>query len=181
MSRPAVSIMRGRRSLSRALERFDRALRWLALAGGMVLVAMVLLTVVDVTLRKLWNAPIFGAQNISELALLVVVFCAVAHCGREKGHISVNLLGDALGARFTRVADTLVNLIGAAIFALLTWRALVAALQAIEIERVSNLLAIPHWPFYAMIALGAGLYAIVQLIEAIGAASGGKLGRESGN
>lgn len=181
MSRPAVSIMPGWRSLSRAVERFDRALRWLALAGGVVLVAMVLLTVVDVTLRKLWNAPIFGAQNISELALLVVVFCAVAHCGREKGHISVNLLGNALGARFARVADTLVNLIGAAIFALLTWRALVAALQAIEIERVSNLLAIPHWPFYAMIALGAGLYAIVQLIEAIGAASGGKLGRERGN
>ena len=169
-----------RGSLNRAVGMFDRAVRCLALLGGVVLVAMVALTVVDVALRKFWNAPIFGAQNISELALLVVVFCAVAHCGREKGHIAITLLGDRLGPRLGRFADILVNLVGAAVFVVLTWRALVAALQAIEIERASNLLAIPHWPFYAMIALGSALYAIVQLLEVVAPAGSGDAGRDPG-
>lgn len=163
--------MMGQPPLDRAIEAFDRALRWLAIAGGVVLMGMVLLTVVDVGLRK-FHEPIFGRQNISELALLVVVFFAVPYCGRVKGHVSVDLIGNIAGPRFLRVTDILVNLIGAGIFAVLAWRALIAAEHAIEIERVSNLLAIPHWPFYYVIALGSTLYAIVQIIDAARAFTG---------
>jgi TRAP-type C4-dicarboxylate transport system permease small subunit len=151
--------------LGRAVEAFDRATRWLAIAGGVVLVAMVLLTVVDVALRK-FHEPIFGRQNISELALLVVVFFSMAYCGRVKGHVAVDLIGNVASRRLLRVTDVLVSLIGAAVFAILTWRSLIAAEHAMEIKRVSNLLAIPHWPFYYVIALGSTLYAIVQIIDA---------------
>ena len=157
--------------LDRAVVAFDRAIRWLAIAGGVVLIAMVLLTVVDVGLRK-FHEPIFGRQNISELALLVVVFFAIAYCGRVKGHVSVDLIANIAGPRLLRVTDVLVNLIGAGVFGVLTWRALIAAEHAIEIERVSNLLAIPHWPFYYVIALGSTLYAIVQIIDAARAFAG---------
>ncbi len=150
---------------------FDRVVRRLALVGGGVLLAMVGLTVADVALRKLANAPIFGAQNISELALLVVVFAAIPYCGRVNGHVAIDLIG-GLSPRVLRITDALVNLVGAAVFVVLAWRALRAAGQAMEIGRVSNLLAIPHWPFYGVIALGAMLYAVVQLSAAMRAASG---------
>lgn len=165
--------MDGQTPLDRAVEAFDRGLRWLAIAGGVVLMGMVLLTVVDVGLRK-FHEPIFGRQNISELALLVVVFLAIPYCGRVKGHVSVDLIGTFAGPRFLRVTDVLVNLIGAGIFGILTWRALIAAEHAIKIERVSNLLDIPHWPFYYVIALGSALYAVVQIIEAARAFAGPK-------
>ena len=55
----------------------DRLIRALGLIGGGALVFMVLLTVVDVTLRKLWNAPIFGALDIHRMTLLTVVFLAI--------------------------------------------------------------------------------------------------------
>lgn len=150
---------------------FDRLVRRLALLGGGILLAMVGLTVADVALRKLANAPIFGAQNISELALLVVVFAAIPYCGRTKGHVAIDLVG-GVSPRVLRITDTLVNLVGAAVFVVLTWRAVRAAEQAMEVGRVSNLLAIPHWPFYGVIALGAVVYAVVQLSAAMRAASG---------
>jgi len=152
--------------------RFDRIVRGLALVGGLVLLAMVLLTVADVVARKIANAPIFGVQNISELALVVVVFAAMAYCGRERGHVAVDLIGAFAGPRVLRITDTLVSLIGAAIFFILTWRALVAAGHTFSSGRVSNLLDIPHWPFYGVIALGSMLYALVQVIDAWRAARG---------
>ncbi len=164
----------------RALAWFDRAVRWLALGGGAVLIGMVLLTVIDVALRKFANAPIFGAQNASELALLVVVFSAIAYCGREGGHIAIDLVGNTMSPGALRVTDTLVNLVGAAVFIILAWRAVMAADHAMAIGRVSNLLAIPHWPFYGVIALGAALYAMVQIIAGARAASGRSAGRPGG-
>ncbi len=155
------------RWLLRAAADFDRLLRWLALLGGVVLVGIVLLTVADVALRKLANAPIFGAQNITELALLVVVFASIAHCGREGGHVAVDLIGNALSAGALRVSGVLVNLVGAAMLGVLSWRAVAAAQHAMAIDRTSNLLAIPHWPFYYVIVVGSALYALVQLIEAV--------------
>lgn len=152
--------------ISRAADPFSRAVRWLALLGGLVLLFMVGLTVVDVGLRKFANAPIFGAQNISELALLVVVFFAMAYCGQTKGHVAVDLIGSAAGPKTLRVFDFIVNAVGAVMFVILTWRAVLAAIHAWDTNRISNLLAIPHWPFYCVIALGSGLYAIVQIIEA---------------
>ncbi len=151
----------------RAIVLFDRAVRWLALTAGIVLVGIVLLTVADVVLRKGFNSPIFGRQNISELALLVVIFLAMAYCGRNKGHVSVDLIGGMVPRRWLRYTDGLVDTIGAGVFLLLGWRAIEAAGQAAEMGRTSNLLAIPHWPFYLVIALGAVLYAVVQILDTI--------------
>ncbi len=145
----------------------DRVARGLALAAGIILIGIVLLTVADVILRKLFNAPIFGRQNVSELALLVVVFLAMAYCGRNRGHVSVDLIAGLVPRHWLRYSDGLVDLIGAAVFLVLAWRAVEASVQAIEMGRTSNLLAIPHWPFYLVIALGAFLYAIVQMIDAV--------------
>ncbi len=86
-----------------------------------------------------------------------------------------------MGPKVLRATDAFVNLIGAAVFIVLTWRAIMAADHAMAMGRVSNLLAIPHWPFYCLIALGSALYALALLIDALGAASGRDIGRDSGN
>ena len=90
--------------LDRAEAQFDRAIRWLAIVGGLVLVGIVVLTVVDVLLRK-FHEPIFGRQNISELALLVIVFFALAYCGRVKGHVAVDLIGNVAPRALLRVTE----------------------------------------------------------------------------
>jgi TRAP-type C4-dicarboxylate transport system permease small subunit len=152
---------------------FDRVIRWLALFGGATLLAMVMFTVVDVTMRKFSNytvfgftlAPIEGGNNISEMALLVVVFSAMAYCGRTGGHVAVDLIENA-NPNLLRVTDTITNVIGAVIFAILTWWSLKETEIAYSDGRISNMLAIRHWPFYLWIAIGAGLYCIVQCLAA---------------
>ncbi len=145
----------------------DRLARGLALAAGAVLVALVLLTVADVGLRYLFDAPIFGAHDVTELGLVLVVFGAMAFCGRSGGHVAVDVMGRWMGPRLSRWADALVAALAAATFAVLAWRAAVSAFEAAALGESSNLLSIPYAPFYGVIALGAVLYALVLLADAL--------------
>ena len=147
--------------------RIDRLARALALAAGAILIGLVLLTVADVGLRYLFDAPIFGAHDITELGLILVVFGAMAYCGRSGGHVAVDVMGQWMGPRLRRRADVAVAALAAATFGVLAWRAAVSALDAAAAGEASNLLTLPYAPFYWVIALGAALYAVALAADAL--------------
>lgn len=145
----------------------DRNLRGMALLSGGVLLGLVGLTVVDVALRYLFNAPLFGGQDIAEMALLTVVALAVAYCGRSGGHVAVDLIGGLLSPGVARVLDVLVRLMSAAILSVIVWRCFVNGLDAAEYGEASNLLNIPYLPFYFLLSFGFAVYAAVIVLEAL--------------
>ena len=155
----------------RAVEHFDRAVRLLALAGGIVLILMVGLTVVDVFMRKFMNAPIFGAQDISMMSLMLVVFFGMAYCARIGGHVAVDLI-NGINPKILRILDIIINLIGTFVVGALAWRAGIETYRDFIGARATNLLPIPYWPFEAAIALCAGLFALVLLYNAYRAVTG---------
>ncbi len=166
----------------RAVAWVDRMARRLALFGGAVLIALMLLTVVDVTLRKLANAPIFGGQDIAQVALLVVVAFTMAYGGRTGAHVSVDLLGAVAGPAVTRWTDLVVKAAGAVMLSVLVWRCMVNGLNAADYGEASNLLNIPFLPFYMSLALGFAAYVIVLIVEfavALAGPAGGE-GSEAG-
>jgi TRAP-type C4-dicarboxylate transport system permease small subunit len=142
----------------------DRLVRALALAGGALLAAMAALMTAEAVLRYGFNRPVLGAQDAFELASVVIVFFAVAYCGRADGHVAVDLFFARMGAGARRLADILVKAASLAIVGLLAWQAALRAL-AFDPGDATNLLQVPRWPFHAVIALGAGLYALVLAIE----------------
>ncbi len=143
----------------------DRAVRWVAVTGGLVLLAMVALTVVDVGLRYVFNAPIFGAQDVTQLMLLVVVATSLAYGGRSGAHVAVDLLSYVTGAGVRRWTDILVRLLGAAVLSLVTLRCYNNGVDAALYGETSNLLQLPFLPYYFTIAAGLALYVLVLLAE----------------
>lgn len=148
----------------RALAVLDRAARALAYAAGVLLILLALLTVADVLLRWLWNAPIYGTQDLSEMGLVLVVFGAVAYCGRAGGHVAVDLFVGFLGRRARRASELLVRLASVAIFAVLSWQMFRRGATAMAYD-VTNLIEIPRAPFYYFVGFGAGLYGLVLVFE----------------
>lgn len=161
--------------MSDALDRTSRALgngvRRLAIAGGLVLMGLMLLTVADVTLRK-FAEPIEGAQDISESGLIVVVFLAMAYSGWTGGHIAVDLIGSVIKGRALDMLDVVVRAFCGLFFAVVAWQSLIQGLDALEFGDGFNVLAIPHYPFYFMIAFGSLLYAGVLVVLAWRSARG---------
>ena len=149
----------------------DSVVRWLAMAGGLLLMALMLLTVAAVSLRKV-NEPIFGAQDLSESGLIVVVFLAMSYSGWTGGHIAVDLIGNFIKPRALELLDCGVRTVSGLFFIVVTIMSIEHGLDALEFGEGFNLLAIPHWPFYFMIAFGSGLFALVLFVLAARSACG---------
>jgi TRAP-type C4-dicarboxylate transport system permease small subunit len=147
------------------MEPFGRVLRVMALCGGLVLVALMGYTVLDVVLRYGFNRPFSGSLEITEFAMALIVFLGIAHCGWTGGHVAVDILERPLENPRLRFIPILLTLTGAALFALIAW--LTAGEALTSMHRVSNMVRWPHWPFQLSVAFGSALYAIVLLVQAV--------------
>jgi len=150
----------------RALAVLDRVILGLALVAGGVLMGLAVFTVVAAMMRYLFNAPIECALDYSKMALVVVLFLAVAYCGRSGGHVAVDLFVNMLGKGAARRIEIAVKILSSAVFAVLAWQSHRAALDAIEYMEATDTMNIPHAPFLWVVAFGSVLYSLVLALEA---------------
>lgn len=96
--------------MKRLTEAAERALGWVA---GLMLFAMMVLTFIDVGGRYLFNAPIPGAFEITQLLLAVVVFTTLPIVTGREQHVSISLVEQTFTGAVKKVQCVLVSLIGA--------------------------------------------------------------------
>ncbi len=87
----------------RGVRLVDRSVRRLAFIGGLALLWLMGLTVVAVMMRYVFGAPILGAQDISEMSLVLVAFLGLAYSGWTGAHIAVDLIGGMLPPGLTKL------------------------------------------------------------------------------
>ena len=148
--------------ISRIVQVLVTASAWLA---GAVLVALMFLTVADVASRNIVNEPIGGVFDLTHFAVLAMVFLGLSYCGFQGSHVSIELLYNRLPAPAQRWLDRFANLVGAILYALIAWYAVVQADLVRELGEASELLQIPYHPFYWLLAVGAALFALVMLLR----------------
>ena len=140
---------------------------WLAMASSVVLALMMIFVFVGALMRYLFNAPILGGNEVLELASVAVVMLAIPYCTVEDAHVRIDLLDKALG-RFGRfVTDILYRVLGIVILFFLVRSYVYRALDALEYADTSNLLRIPIWPFYGLVVVGMGLFAVILALQLV--------------
>jgi TRAP-type C4-dicarboxylate transport system permease small subunit len=150
---------------------FGAFLRLLALAGGWVLMLLMGYTVLDVVLRYGFNRPFSGSLEVTEFAMSAIVFLGIAYCGWIGGHVAVDILDRPLDDPRLRFIPVILAFVSAVLFLAMAWLSAVEALTSMQ--RVSNMMRWPHWPFQLTVAFGAAVYGIVLLIQAYRAARRG--------
>lgn len=132
-----------------------------------VLFVMMAMTMTDVLLRKLTNTTIIGAGEITEMMMAVVVFCSLAQCQVEEGHIKIDLIMRKAGPRIQSVVDMVTQFLCFGLFCLVTWGTFKHAMEIMEWEEVSIDLAIPIYPFVFIAVLGSAMLALILLYKAV--------------
>ncbi|MFP6735642.1 MAG: TRAP transporter small permease [Rhodospirillales bacterium] len=156
----------GEHGADHVLDLIDRVVRPLALyLGGIIVIALGLLTVTAVGFRYVLNSPIFGAADIAQLFLLTIVSFSVAQSGRTGGQIAVELLGTVISPSFTRWSDILVKVMGVVMLAILTVQLISNGLNAADYGEASLSLTIPYGPFFILLGFGMALYGVVLVFE----------------
>lgn len=135
--------------------------------GAAILVSMMLLVVVDVSLRFLFNRPVEGSFELIEFMMAVVVCMGMAYCGMKRGHTTVEFLVSRFSQRTQNLIDGFNSLVSAALFFLICWGSVGQANMLKESESITTVLEIPLFPFLWVLAVCSGLLGIVFLLQAI--------------
>ena len=93
----------------------------LGVAASAILMAMMLITVVDVIGRYVFNRPLRGGFEITELMLLVLIFAGLPLVSHADEHVTMDFIDALLNARGRAVLEGLVHGVCAAMMFLLAW------------------------------------------------------------
>lgn len=145
----------------------DRAARVLAILAGAGLLLVLALIFVSVVMRYIFSTPIVGVNEIVQLASVGIVMLALPWCTAEGAHVGVDVLDQKIGRWGRFLGDVQARAIAALILSVLVWRASLKAMDAHEFGDATNMLQMPIWPFYAMIAAGMALSVLVLLAQLI--------------
>lgn len=131
----------------------DRLTSLSALVGTIGLLAEVAVILVDVVGRY-FGAPLIGAQDISEMALVLVVFGGMALCDKLGGHIAVDILERVLPPRVIWLGDVLSLVLGTTIFGAIAWTIWESAALSRMLNLATNIVYLPKaWFQYAVVAM----------------------------
>ncbi len=155
--------------------------RWLAYAGGFVLTASALMTVISILGRAfIWAglAPVPGDFELVEIASVVAIFAFLPWGQINRGQVTVDVLVDYFPSRLRTALGMLGDAamsIAAAVIAWRLWlgfgerfphgsdtiRTLLALGDRPFYVETTFILRMPVWYGYALSMIGAGFFAIV--------------------
>ncbi|MEQ8817678.1 MAG: TRAP transporter small permease subunit [Thalassobaculum sp.] len=147
----------------------ERLAVWTALAGGLVLVALVGLTCVSIAGRALSGiglGPVPGDYELVEIGIGFAVFAALPWCHLNRGNATVELFAPLLGDRLNRALDALIDLAVLAMAALLAWRLAVGMLDKKAFFETTFILGFEIWQAYTLCLAGAVVFCVVALWRA---------------
>jgi TRAP-type C4-dicarboxylate transport system permease small subunit len=149
---------------SRALGQATLALTWLA---GVAMVAMIALIVASVFMRYAMRQPMLGSNELIQMTSVVLVMLALPYCTFTDGHIRVDILDKIMGRWGRLIGDLIYRLTSIFVLSLLTYRATIKGLDALKWGDNTNMLSLPIWPMYTVLALGSALCVLVLVGQTI--------------
>ncbi len=144
----------------------EKLARFAAIIGGIVLIAIALITLVSVIGRALIPfglRPLRGQFELVEAGTLFAVCAFLPWCHLKKGHASVAVLTDFFGARINKILDFAGDFL-LTVLALLMARQLgLGMFDKIEFGETSFLLRYPIWWSYGSALFGLSIWIIVGI------------------
>ena len=139
----------------------------LGAAAAGILLAMMLLTVVDVIARYVFSRPVRGAFEVTELMLVVLIFAGLPLVSFTDEHAVMDFIDRLLGPRGQRWLERSVQTACAGFMFLLTWLVWRKADRIWAYGDTTDVLRIVYGPFVYFMALTLGLASVIHLYKVI--------------
>lgn len=142
-------------------QHLDRLLKW---AAALILFSLMTITCIDVLGRYLFDSPLVGSVEITELLLGSLIFATLPLITWRKEHISVDLTDSVIPAKVKRLRDAMFNvLVGFSLFTI-GFKVWDLAGRSYRYEEVTEYLEIPVYYFIYFLAVSCWLTAITSLV-----------------
>lgn len=154
--------------------RFEKATFYLALIGAICLLAIVAIVTLGVVMRYALGTPILGVNEFVELTAVALIMASLPFCTARREHVAVDVFERMLGRWGRFIGDVLAYCLSGFVMSILAQRAGLKALDAWRWGDATNMLRMPIWPFYAILAVGATLCVVAFAVQLMVLLSKGK-------
>src|SRR5690242_995559 len=123
------------------------------------------LTFADVVARYLFNRPIRGGFEITELGLVVLIFAGLPLVSHADEHVTMDFIDRVLPDGLRRAWIRAMHAVCAAIMFFLAWQVWIKANRIAGYGDTTDVLLIPIGPFVYFMALMIGLTGMVHVFK----------------
>lgn len=149
----------------------ERALE--AVMAAFVL-AMAVITVIDVIGRYFFNSPMTGGYEFVQYLMALSVFAALPLATRAEGHLTIDLFTSRLGGRTKRVHRSVILIASTIVIAFLAWRMGVQAEHMQRANATSGAIGFRLAPLAWTMAALAWLATLVSIVLTVQSFFGGE-------
>ena len=134
---------------------------------ALFLLAMVALTFADVIGRRLVGKPIYGANDITEHLMALVVFAGLPLVTAAGAHLTIDLADKLVNKPWMAWWRIVISLLVTGVLALVAWLFIKHGLNAARISEVSQALRVPRGPLYFFMTASCAISALAAFAIAI--------------
>ncbi|TAK84532.1 MAG: TRAP transporter small permease [Betaproteobacteria bacterium] len=138
----------------------------LGIAASSLLMVMMLLTFVDVVGRYLFNRPIHGGFELTELLLLVLIFAGLPLVSHADEHITMDFIDRFLDPRTRLGLDRAVHACVAALMFFMAWQLWIKAARISSYGDTTDVLRVTYAPFVYFSAAMVALSGLIHVYKA---------------
>ena len=130
-------------------------------ASFVLLAALVLTPLAQITMRGVFNVPLAGAEELAKYFLICLTFVAASYVTREGGQIRMEEFQFLLPPKPRWILQLAIEISGVAVFGVLFVASVVTVTR--NLNSVTPVLEIPFWLFFAPLVVGSLLLVVETL------------------
>ena len=147
------------------MKRFDVVLqRALGVTSAVVLFAMMLITAVDVGGRYLFNRPIQGGFELTEILLAALIYCGLPLVSARREHIVIDTFDPMFSRTVKRGLDMIAEVVCAVALAGVGWLIFLRANRVAEYGDTTSVLKLPLAPVVYLMGVMITVAAVIHLL-----------------
>ena len=130
-------------------------------ASLVLLAALVVTPLAQITMRGVFNVPLAGAEELAKYFLICLTFVAASYVTREGGQIRMEEFQFLLPPKPRWILQLAIEISGVAVFGVLFVASVVTVTR--NLNSVTPVLEIPFWLFFAPLVVGSLLLVVETL------------------
>jgi TRAP-type C4-dicarboxylate transport system permease small subunit len=156
--------MQQKREMTNWLSKVTRAVNGI---GIVIIFLLMLLTVTDVVLRKLFSKGILGTLELSEFMMAAIVFFSLAEGELQNRNVNVDLFVRKLSLKSRVIIDAIMKILGFVLYCFITFAVFSYAGLMKSSGEVSLDLWLPKYPLIYVVAVALIIFSAVLLFHMI--------------
>ncbi len=164
----------GARPEGRAVRALRMTIEGWALAGGALLLAVVLMNTWSVVASAVAGTPFPGDFEMTEMGVCIAAFAFLPYCQMTGANVTADIFTAGASRRWLAIFSLAASIVALGFSTLLIWRMWFGMLDQKTYDYTTTILQVPHWLAFVPILVSLALLAVASAMTLAESARGAR-------